>query len=130
MILLLCLGCAAIKATVHLAQLEESWVDAEAASAEARAPYEYTIAQQYRLKAHEEWGGSDYGAAQDLALQARLYAQQAEEMALYGSHDEDAEQRHEVLENLDEDVDVIPEMYLEEEEEEWIELDDIDLDEL
>ena len=53
-----------------------------------------------------------------------------EEMALYGSHDEDAEQRHEVLENLDEDVDVIPEMYLEEEEEEWIELDDIDLDEL
>lgn len=129
MILLFSLGCAAVKSTVHLAQLEEAWVDAEAANAAARAPYEYTLAEQYRLKAHEEWGSSDYGAAQELALQGVLYAQEAEEMALYGSTDDDAEQRYEVLENLD-DVDDVPDLFEEEEEEEWIELDDIDLDEL
>ena len=130
MILLFSLGCAAVKSTVHLAQLEEAWVDAEAANAAERASYEYTMAEQYRLKAHEEWGGSDYGAAETLARQALLYAQQAEELALYGSTDEDAEQRHEVMENLDEDLDEVPDVFEEEEEEEWIELDDIDLDEL
>jgi len=131
MILLFTLGCAAVKSTVHLAQLEEAWVDAEAANAEARAAYEFTMAEQYRLKAHEEWGHSDYGASEELAKKGLLFATQAEELALYGSTDDDAEIRHNVLESLDEDVDEVPDLLPEEEEEdEWIELDDIDLDEL
>lgn len=129
-ITLLLLGCTAFKSTVHLAQLEEAWVDAEAANAADRAVYEHTLAEQYRLKAREEWGYSDYGASQELALKAREYAHQAKEQALYGSTDDNAATRHEVLENLDQGLDEVPDELQDEPEDDWIELDDIDLDDL
>lgn len=129
-LILLLAGCTAVKSTVHLAQLEEAWVDAEAANAADRAIYEHTMAEQYRQKAREEWGYSDYGASQELALKAREYSKQATEQALYGSTDENAATRHEVLENLDEGLDEVPDEFEEVPEDEWIELDDIDLDDL
>ncbi|MCP4805913.1 MAG: hypothetical protein GY913_03730 [Proteobacteria bacterium] len=130
LILLAITGCTAFKSTVHLAQLEEAWVDAEAANAADRAVYEHTLAEQYRLKAREEWGYSDYGASQELALKSREYAKAATEQALYGSTDENAATRHEVLENLDEGLDEVPDVLEDAPDEEWIELDDIDLDDL
>ncbi|MCB9764694.1 MAG: hypothetical protein H6739_33270 [Alphaproteobacteria bacterium] len=102
-------GCTAIKATVPMAQVEDAWGDAREADAEARALYEYTLAEQYRLKAREEWGYSDYGDAEELARKALDYCRQAEEMALYGATDDDAQRRHEILENLEETEDFVPE---------------------
>ena len=123
-------GCASIKATVPMAQLEQAMLDAEAARADQNAVYEYTMAEQYRLKSHEEWGHSDYGPAEELAKAALQYAADAEKMALYGSTDDDAQRHHDTLEALDEGIDIAPEILEEEEEDEWIELDEIDLDEL
>ncbi len=123
-------GCASIKATVPMAQLEQAMLDAEAARAQDNAIYEYTLAEQYRLKSHEEWGHSDYGAAEQLARTALQHAADAEKMALYGSTDEDAQRVHDTLEALDEGVDIVPDIREEVIEDEWIELDDIDLDDL
>lgn len=101
-------GCIAIKSTAHIAQVEEAWHDANEANAQDLALYEFTLAEQYRLKSHEEWGYSDYLDAENLAKQARLYARQAEEMARYGEIDVDEDQR-EVLDSLDNVEDIVPE---------------------
>ena len=123
-------GCASIKAAVPMAQLDQAMLDAEAARAQDNAVYEYTLAEQYRLKSHEEWGHSDYGAAELLAKTALRHALDAEKMALYGSTDDDAQRTHDTLEALDKGVDIVPDIREEVEEDEWIELDDIDLDDL
>ena len=98
------LACTALKSTVHLAQIEEPYFDATEAGAEDLAPYEYTLAEQYRLKAHEEWGHSDYGASEDLARKATTYANDAINQAKYGQKDEGVEERFDIIDNIDEDV--------------------------
>ncbi|MCB9744626.1 MAG: hypothetical protein H6741_01080 [Alphaproteobacteria bacterium] len=102
-------GCIAIKSTAHLAQIEEPWHDATEAKAENLATYEYVLAEQYRLKAREEWGYSDYGASEELAKKARIYSQQALELALYGETNEDAERRDEIFERLEDTEEFLPE---------------------
>lgn len=122
-------GCTAIKATAHIAQIEEAIYDAEDAKADSQAVYEYTLATEYRLKAHEEWGYSSFGAAEMLARKATDYARQAEEMARYGSTDEDTIKSEKLLEQIDDGEDVVPEQ-LEKPIEKPIEGEDIDLEDL
>ncbi len=92
-----------MKSTVHLAQIEEPYFDATTAGAADLAPYEYTLAEQYRLKAHEEWGYSDYGASEDLAKKAIVYSEDALKQSKYGATDEGAEERHELIEEIEGD---------------------------
>ena len=103
MLLLNLLACAALKSTVHLAQIEEPYFDATTAGAADLAPYEYTLAEQYRLKAHEEWGYSDFGASEELARMAVQYSEDALKQAQYGATDEGAEERHELIEEMEAD---------------------------
>ena len=98
------LACTAMKSTVHLAQIEEPYFDATEAGAAELAPYEYTLAEQFRLKAHEEWGHSDYGASEELAKKAKVYAEDAPKGSKYGQKDEGVEERFDIIENIDEDV--------------------------
>ena len=98
------LACTALKSTVHLAQIEEPYFDATEAGAPELAPYEYTLATEYRLKAHEEWGYSDYGASEELAKKAMTYSEDAMKVAKYGAKDDAVEERFEIIENIDEDV--------------------------
>jgi len=102
-LLLNLLGCTAMKATVHLAQIEEPYFDSTEVGAADLAPYEYTLAEQYRLKAHEEWGHSDYGASEDLAKKASYWADQASKQSKYGAQDEGAEERFELIEQIEDD---------------------------
>lgn len=102
-------GCIAIKPTARLASLEEAWHDANEAEAAEEAIYEHTLAEQYRLKAREEWGYSDYGAAEDLARKGENFARRAEEIARYGSADEGAADRAKARENLENAEDIVPE---------------------
>ncbi len=97
------LACTAMKATVHLAQIEEPYFDATEAGAADLAPYEYTLAEQYRLKAHEEWGHSDYGASEDLAKKASYWAEQSLKQSKYGAQDEGAEERFDLIEQIEDD---------------------------
>lgn len=121
-------GCTAIKATAHIAQIEEAMYDAEDAKADSKAVYEYTLATEYRLKAHEEWGYSSFGAAEMLARKATDYARQSEEMARYGSTDDDTIKSEKLLEQIDKGGDIVPETY-QKPEEKPIEGEGLDLDE-
>ncbi len=93
-------GCTAIKSGVVLVQVEQLMAEAEAVGAPSQATYEYTLADAYRRKAREEWGGSSYRAAEDLAEEALELANRAIEQAEFGI-DEDSLDG----ERLDEDLD-------------------------
>jgi len=80
-------SCAAGKATYLMIDADRAWRDAVEAEAEEKAPYEFTLAALYRDKAWEEWGYSQYDAAEALAATAADYARQAERIALYGDEE-------------------------------------------
>jgi hypothetical protein len=54
---------------------------AKAAEAERYAPYEYTAAEEYLHKAHEELGYADYGPAIDYAYKAAEAAERGTKRA-------------------------------------------------
>lgn len=78
--LLLSTGCA-VRASYFLVDAERAWQEAVDAGAETAAPYEYTLAHEYLLKAREEAGYSDYQVAEQLAKQAVDAAERATRMA-------------------------------------------------
>ncbi len=80
-------GCTAARATYHLVNTERAWDDALDAGADSLALYEYTLARLYRDKAWEEWGYSDYQTAEELALEATQYCQDAERISIHGEED-------------------------------------------
>ncbi len=63
-------GCGPIISTSLIVDAEAKLAAAKAAEAEQYAPYEYTAAEQYLHKAHEELGYADYGPAIDYAYKA------------------------------------------------------------
>lgn len=79
-LLLVAPGCAA-RASYFLMDAARTVQDARDADAEARAVYEYTLAEEYLKKAREEDGYSDYQAAEQLARRAREEALRAVETA-------------------------------------------------
>jgi len=85
--LFLMTGCTAGRATYYLIDADRAYNDAVEASAEDKAVYEFTMAWMYRDKAWEEWGYSDYEAAEKLALLATEYAKTAQQVALYGAEE-------------------------------------------
>ena len=63
-------GCGPILSTGYIIDAEAKLAAAEAAEAPTYAPYEYTAAEAYLQKAHEELGYADYGPALDFAYKA------------------------------------------------------------
>jgi len=118
-LLLLTTGCTAGRATYYLIDADRAYQDAVEASAEEKAVYEFTMAWMYRDKAWEEWGYSDYEAAEKLSLLAVEYARQAEKVAVYGAEERELIDELEVVpdqvEPMPEGSDEVPD-YLEDEE--------------
>ena len=84
-------GCAAVRSTYHLAQAEQQVVLAENSEAPTMAEYEWTLTQQYILKAREEWANAAFGDAEDLAKLANEWAARAEQAALRGQRRRNSE---------------------------------------
>lgn len=87
---LLLSGCAA-RSTVSLVQAEQAVYIAREAGAPERAPYEWTLADEYMTKAREEWGHADYEAADGLAAKAQSWAEAAERAASDSARIEEVE---------------------------------------
>lgn len=76
-------GCASLKGTYVVVTSQQQLHLSQQASAE-EAEYLWTLADEYMSKAREEWGHSDYGAAEELAYAAADWARKAEEAAAQG----------------------------------------------
>lgn len=76
-LLLLVGGCAAAKASIHLVIAETALGRAADQGAEARAPYEYTMAERYLAKAREEHAEADYRVAEVLSRASADWSDQA-----------------------------------------------------
>jgi hypothetical protein len=94
---------------VALVQANQAIAEAEAAGAVEKAPYQYTMAREAHKKAREEWGGSEYQTAEELARLAETYAHQAHDIARYGETDVTLE-RKEILDTLEQEDDTLPEL--------------------
>jgi hypothetical protein len=70
-------GCGPVLSTSLLVDAEAQLAGAKAAEAPQYAPYEYTAADAYLHKAHEEFGYADYGPAFDYAWKASDLAMKA-----------------------------------------------------
>jgi len=97
-------GCIAGKAGYYLVDAEQAYRAAEEAGAAELAVYEFTLAKEYRDKAWEEAGYSDYGPAEEYAKKSQEYSQKAEKIAETGAP------AREVMEALDSDQGVLPEL--------------------
>ncbi len=86
----LSLGCGPIQSTALLLDADVALDSARTANAEKLAPYEYTAAHLYLLKAREEVGYSDFEVAVDFARKAAKFAREAREKALAAA-DQDAD---------------------------------------
>ena len=91
------IGCAAVRSTFHLSQAEQAVVIAQDVEAEDLAPYEWTMTNEYILKAREEWGNASFGDAESLAKEANEWAARAEQAALRLQRYQDAEGMHEFV---------------------------------
>lgn len=80
-VLLLATGCGPIMSTGRISDAKEALAKAEAANAAERAPYEYTLAQEYLRKANELWGYSQFGYSSDYAQKSIEMSAAAEEKA-------------------------------------------------
>lgn len=77
----LLVGCTATKSTVYFAKAEQSLYQARVLDAETWAPYMWTRANETMKKSREEWAYSDFGAAEQLAIEASELAERAVERA-------------------------------------------------
>jgi hypothetical protein len=81
-------ACGPIQSTAFLLDADVALEAARTARAEKYAPYEFTAAQLYLLKAREEVGYSDFEVAVDFAKKASKFANEAREKALSASANE------------------------------------------
>jgi Domain of unknown function (DUF4398) len=78
---LLAVGCGPVRATSVISDAEAAVDRARAAGGEKFAPYETVSAELYLVKAREQQGRAQYGAAEDLAKQSLRFAREALERA-------------------------------------------------
>ena len=83
-------GCGPLRSTAHLLDADVQIQAARTAGAEKLAPYEWTAANLYILKAREEVGYSDFQAGVDFAEKASRFAAQARERAMANANGEEA----------------------------------------
>ena len=75
-------ACGSILSASEISGASSALEQAEAASADELAIYEFVSAQEYLHKARTEWGRSDFQQAVDYARRAQIFAVQAYERAL------------------------------------------------
>jgi hypothetical protein len=98
-------GCASLKGTYVVVTSQQQLHLSQQASAE-EAEYYWTMADEHMRKAREEWGHSDYGAAEELAYAAADWARKAEEAAAQGVRKRSLEGATDIV---PEDLDTVPE---------------------
>ena len=80
--LLSTVGCyAATKSTMDLSKAEQKLAAAKSADAQRHAVYAWTMADSYMKKARDEWGHSDYEAAEAMMKKAEQWADKALQIA-------------------------------------------------
>ena len=77
----LMVGCTATKSTLYFAKAEQALKEARDLEAEIWAPYMWTRANETMKKSREEWAYADYGAAEQLAIEASELAERAAKRA-------------------------------------------------
>jgi hypothetical protein len=97
-------GLLVARSIYHLGQAEQAVIMAKDSEAADLAPYEWTMTQEYILKAREEWGNAAFGDAEELSKKANEWAARAEQAALRLHRYKEAEGMHEfVPEEIDMD---------------------------
>ena len=79
--LFLTTSCGPIMSTSRRADAEDALQEAADLNAAERAPYEYTLAQEYLRKSNELWGYSQFGASAEYAQKSIDMAHAAAEKA-------------------------------------------------
>ena len=74
-------GCTATKSTVYFAKAEQALYQARSVEAETWAPYMWTRANETMKKSRDEWAYADFGAAEQLAIEAAELAERATQRA-------------------------------------------------
>jgi len=85
------LGCGPIQSTAFLADSEVMLEAARTAQADKLAPYEWTAANLYYVKATEEVGYADFEQAIDFAKKALDFSTRAKEAALKANRGRDTD---------------------------------------
>lgn len=75
-------ACGPVQSTAYLLDADVALEAARTAGADKYAPYEFTSARLYLVKAREEVGYSDFEVAVDFAKKASRFANEAREKAL------------------------------------------------
>ncbi len=70
-------GCGAIRSTVGIIEAEKALSQAHEAGAKELAPFPTTLAQELLDKAREEMGYADYSRSYEMAMEAKLLAEDA-----------------------------------------------------
>mgnify|MGYP004106746977 CR=1 FL=1 len=110
-------GCLGIRAGVQVYEMETAWSQLDEDQAQEHAPYEYALASQYRDKVWDALGYSKYGNAEDMAAKAMAHLSVARVQTASGEREQN------LMEELEEDVELLPELS-EEIPEDILELDD------
>lgn len=76
-LLVLCSGCAAARSSYYLINATRELDKAREAGAEKTAPYEWTLAEEYYIKACEENSYNEFGTADALAKTSMEWATKA-----------------------------------------------------
>ena len=98
-------GCIGAKAGYWLVQSEKASSAANLVNAgQDESMYEFILGEEYRLKAWEEAGYSEYQAAEQFARDSIVHYNTAREMALYGH------QTLDLFEQLEADEDFLPDL--------------------
>lgn len=81
-------ACGPVQSTAFLLDADVQIQAARTAGANQHAPYEWTAANLYLLKAREEVGYADFEVALDFARKASKFANEARERSLAAKRDE------------------------------------------
>jgi hypothetical protein len=75
-------GCyAATRSTVFMVEADQRLAEAQAAGAPTRAVYAWTKAEQYLVKARDEWGRSEFQSAERMCTASKKWSEEAARIA-------------------------------------------------
>ena len=97
-------GCIAGKAGYYMVEAEQAYKLAEESGAAELAPFEFTLASEYRSKSLEEAGYSDYEPAEAYAKKVVEYSEEARQIALTGAPTRN------MLEQMEADQSIVPDL--------------------
>ena len=97
-------GCIAGKAGYYMVDAEKAYRLAEESGAAELAPFEFTLATEYRAKSLEEAGYSDYEPAEEYAKKVLEHSESARQIALTGAPERN------MLDQMEADQNFVPDL--------------------